>query len=67
MADHDTHTVEREIHHVEEPRRGGLLTGFVIAVLVIAATIVGYLVISDDDADGQIDLDVPSVDVDVEE
>ena len=58
--------IEREVHHVET-RRSGALAGFLFAIVVIAAVVVGYLVISDDDADGQIDVDVPSVDVDVNE
>lgn len=68
MRNRDTDIVERETHIVHEPvqRRGGMLAGFVLALLLLAGAVVGYLIVSDDDDDGRVDFEVPTVDVDAD-
>ena len=81
MSEHDEDTtvhrtvddraavVEREIHH-HEPTRSGTFKGFVLGfltalVLAVMAAVI-FLALSDDDDDGQVELDVPTVDIDVD-
>jgi hypothetical protein len=65
MNDEDVR-IEREVHHVGPRRSAGFIWGMIAAFVIIAVAFVVFLVASDDDDDGQIDLDVPAVDVDVE-
>ncbi len=64
---HDREVIEREVHHVETPRRSGAITGFIFAVVLIVSAAVAYFIITDDDDNGRLDVDVPSVSVDVGE
>jgi hypothetical protein len=45
-------------------RFGWFLIGFVAAILSVAVAALVFLAVSDDDDDGNINLDVPTVDVD---
>lgn len=42
------------------------LLGFVAALVALVVAAAVFLVVSDDDNDGQLNLDVPTVDVDVD-
>lgn len=61
----------REVHvehsgESDTPSRvGPFIAGFVTAALIAAASVLGYLAVSSDDDDGNIELDVPAVEVDV--
>ncbi len=61
--------VERTVER--EPGRSGwfrpFLAGFLTAVVAGAVAIGVFLVVSDSDDDGTIDVEVPAVDVDVDE
>ncbi|MFN3255317.1 MAG: hypothetical protein ACE37B_06450 [Ilumatobacter sp.] len=57
--------------HVEETSQGGnrfgwFLIGFVAALVAGAISAVVFLAVSDEDDDGNLDLDVPAVEVDVD-
>lgn len=52
-------------HHHETTRSfGSFLMGVLVTLVAGAIALVAFLVVSDADDDGSIDLDVPSVDVD---
>lgn len=51
-----------EDHHAS--RFGWFLIGFIAALASIAVAALVFLVVSDDDNDGNINLDVPSIEVD---
>jgi len=62
--------VEKHVHtQVQEPKSSvpAFITGFLTAGLLAAIGAIAFLAVSDRDDDGNIQLDVPTVDVDVEE
>lgn len=62
--------VEKHVHtQVQEPKSSvpAFLAGFLFAALAAAIGAIVFLAVSDRDDDGNINLDVPGVDVDVDE
>lgn len=62
--------VEKHVHtQVQEPKSSvpAFITGFLTAGLLAAIGAIVFLAVADRDDDGNIQLDVPQVDVDVEE
>ncbi len=62
--------VEKHVHtQVQEPKSSvpAFITGFLAAGLLAAVAAIVFLAVSDRDDNGNIQLDVPTVDVDVDE
>ncbi len=62
--------IEKHVHtQVQEPKSSvpAFIAGFLTAGLVAASAAVVFLAVSDRDDDGNLRLDVPQVDVDVQE
>ena len=62
--------IEKHVHtQVQEPKSSvpAFITGFLTAGLVAAIGAIAFLAVSDRDDDGNIQLQVPTVDVDVDE
>lgn len=73
----DNHLTDAEVTRVrtllndgslddERSRIKWFLLGFLAALLAIVVAAAIFLVVSDDDSDGDVDLEVPNVDLDVE-
>lgn len=62
--------VEKHVHtQVQEPKSSvpAFITGFLTAGLLAAVGAIAFLAVSERDDDGNLQLDVPTVDVDVDE
>jgi hypothetical protein len=60
--------LRRNREETETRRRGsGFVRGVVTGIVVTVFAIVAYLVVTDDDEDGQLDIDVPNIDVGADE